>query len=74
MDLNSILSSYHLAVQGDEGKPGSISREDVASVCVAAIDSPATVGATFEIWSAPEGGDQQSDLSELFADLKKDNA
>ena len=66
--------SFHYAVQGDEGRPGSISREDVASVCIAACDAEATAGTTFEIWSAPEGGEQQSDLSELFADFKKDSA
>ncbi len=57
--------------QGDEIS-GTISREDVAEVCLRALDHDAARGVTFETIHA-ESGDPAADWAELFAPLRKDS-
>ena len=56
--------------QGDRST-GMISREDVALVCVAALQTPAARNKTFEVF----GGEEQApnDWTNLYSDLQSDN-
>ena len=55
--------------QGDT-TGGIISREDVALICIAALQTPAAVNKTFETYSSKEAG--TNNWPELFAALKSD--
>ena len=55
--------------QGDT-TAGRISREDVALICIAAIDNPDAVGKTFETYSSEEPG--TNDWDALFKALQAD--
>jgi uncharacterized protein YbjT (DUF2867 family) len=55
--------------QGDT-TTGTISREDVALICIAAIQQPAARGKTFETFSSQESG--ANDWPALFAGLAAD--
>lgn len=56
--------------QGDHLLSGSISRSDVAAVCLAALDDMATYHTTFEVIS--EAGTPPDDFAALFGGLKTD--
>lgn len=56
--------------QGDRISGGSISRSDVAAVCLAALDDIATYHTTFEI--VAQDDEPPRSFSELFAVLKTD--
>jgi uncharacterized protein YbjT (DUF2867 family) len=55
--------------QGDTGE-GEIARADVAAVVVAALDSDAAAGKTFELYNEP--GSPPTDWDAAFADLEAD--
>ena len=57
--------------QGDT-KTGRISREDVALICIAALNQPAAINKTFETYSSEQPG--TNDWAALFAALKPDPA
>lgn len=57
--------------QGDNIK-GKISREDVAEICVQAIQQPRVTNLTFEVKSG-ENSTQSIDWERLFSSLKSDN-
>lgn len=55
--------------QGDT-TAGRIAREDVALICIAALDNPAALGKTFETFSSEEPG--ANDWDAMFASLQAD--
>ena len=55
--------------QGDT-TAGRISREDVALICIAALNNPAALGKTFETYSTEEEG--SNDWAALFGALQAD--
>ena len=58
--------------QGDRsGPPRMIHRENVALVCIAALQTPAARNKTFEVF----GGEEQppNDWTNLYSSLKSDN-
>jgi hypothetical protein len=63
----------NFAGQGDSGTAGSISRSDVAAVCVAALSAPAALNTTFELRTDPNEPGSADQLSSLFTGLEKDD-
>ena len=55
--------------QGDT-TAGRINREDVALICIAALDNPAAIGKTFETYSTEEAGG--NDWTAMFSALTAD--
>ncbi|HVU15063.1 MAG TPA: SDR family oxidoreductase [Phototrophicaceae bacterium] len=56
--------------QGDQISAGKVSRSDLASICLAALDDISTYHTTFEVIA--DYGDPPKDLNALFAGLKTD--
>lgn len=60
-----------LVEQGDNIR-GKISREDVAALCVAALEQPSACNLTFEVKAAEATG--STDWAQLFGQLQPDNS
>jgi len=58
--------------QGDTTS-GSITREDVALICVAALSQPNAVGKTFETYASTAGAPVKTDWKARFASLQSDS-
>lgn len=56
--------------QRDLGSPGSISRGDVAAVCVSALSNPKAENVTFEVSGDKSASPAPGDLEHLFDDLQ----
>jgi len=69
--LNNGQAGQHKLVTGqrDTGKPGRISRADVAAVCVAALTNPKAKGVTLELWSDPSRPATPTNVNSLFDNL-----
>jgi hypothetical protein len=64
---------YATAGQGDPGTAGSISRADVAAVCVAALSAPAALKTTFELRTDSNEPGSADQISSIFTGLEKDS-
>jgi len=68
--LDNLLNSHSFSAgQRDTGKPGRISRADVAAVCVAALTNPKAKGVTLELWSDPSRPATPTNVNSLFDNL-----
>lgn len=57
--------------QGDNMKPGSVPRADVAAVCVAAMTASAADKITFELSTDKSQSPAQGPVADIFSGLKQ---
>jgi uncharacterized protein YbjT (DUF2867 family) len=59
-----------ISLQGDKLEQGTVSRNDLAAVCIAALANPQVVGTTFEL--VADESAEKVEVAALFANLSKD--